>query len=87
MADDRIARALTQVPGMAAVDLFGGRVREIHLNVTPLTLRTHGLSLKKLSNLVKNTNFNSPSGHIASGLRRPRFGWWESLRARRIWER
>lgn len=69
MADDRIARALTQVPGMAAVDLFGGRVREIHLNVTPLTLRTHGLSLEMLSNLVKDTNFNSPSGHIASGLR------------------
>lgn len=64
IADDQIVRRLTQLKGMAQVDLLGGRTREIHLDADPLRLKAHGLSLRQLSSLVMRSNLNSPSGSI-----------------------
>ncbi|MDO9508559.1 MAG: efflux RND transporter permease subunit [Thermovirgaceae bacterium] len=67
IVDDQVAKRLTQITGMASVDIRGGRVREIHLNADPSSLMAHNLSLRRLASLVRESNFNSPSGSIALG--------------------
>ena len=67
IVDDQIARRLTQITGMANIDIIGGRTREIHLDVNPKDLIAHDLSLSRLAALVRGANFNSPSGSISLG--------------------
>ncbi|MDT8284208.1 MAG: efflux RND transporter permease subunit, partial [Thermovirgaceae bacterium] len=65
IVDDQVAKRLTQITGMASVDIKGGRVREIHLDADPSSLIAHNLSLRRIAALVRDSNFNSPSGSIA----------------------
>lgn len=67
IVEDQVAKRLTQIIGMASVDISGGRVREIHLDADPSSLIAHNLSLRRLASLVKASNFNSPSGNITLG--------------------
>lgn len=67
IVEDQVAKRLTQIIGMASVDISGGRVREIHLDADPPSLIAHNLSLKRLASLVQASNFNSPSGNITLG--------------------
>jgi HAE1 family hydrophobic/amphiphilic exporter-1 len=67
IVEDQVAKRLTQIIGMASVDISGGRVREIHLDADPPSLIAHNLSLKRLASLIQASNFNSPSGNITLG--------------------
>jgi HAE1 family hydrophobic/amphiphilic exporter-1 len=67
IVEEQVAKRLTQIIGMASVDIRGGRVREIHLDADPSGLRAYNLSLTRLAALVKASNFNSPSGSITLG--------------------
>ncbi|MGC9371937.1 MAG: efflux RND transporter permease subunit [Thermovirgaceae bacterium] len=69
IAEDQVAKRLTQITGMANVDVSGGREREIHLDASPEDLITYNANLRQLASLVVGTNFNSPSGSIAQGLK------------------
>lgn len=69
IVEEQIAKRITQIPGMANVDVVGGRTREIHLNVSPKELVARNLSLRKLSSYVAGSNLNSPSGRISQGLK------------------
>ncbi|HPQ77501.1 MAG TPA: efflux RND transporter permease subunit [Synergistales bacterium] len=69
IVEDQVAKRLTQIIGMASVDISGGRVREIHLDADPSSLMAHNLSLRRLASLVKASNFSSPSGNITLGGR------------------
>ncbi len=69
IAEDQVAKRLTQITGMANVDVSGGREREIHLDASPKDLIAYNINLRQLASLVAGTNFNSPSGSIAQGLK------------------
>ncbi len=60
IVDDQFAKRITQITGMASVDIKGGRVREIHLDADPSGLIAHNLSLRRLATLVRDSNLNSP---------------------------
>ncbi len=62
IVDDQFAKRITQITGMASVDIKGGRVREIHLDADPSGLIAHNLSLRRLATLVRDSNLNSPRG-------------------------
>lgn len=69
IAEDRVAKRLTQITGMANVDVSGGREREIHLQADPEKLIAHRVNMRQIASLVRRANFNSPSGSIAQGLK------------------
>lgn len=67
LIEEDVGRRLTQISGMATADVIGGRKREIQVEVNPLALRTHNVSVARLGSLLKATNQNTPIGLIAAG--------------------
>ncbi|MCL2146766.1 MAG: efflux RND transporter permease subunit [Synergistaceae bacterium] len=67
LIEENVARRLTQITGMANADVYGGRRREIQIEVDPLKLRAHNLSVARLGTLLATTNENTPIGTIAAG--------------------
>ncbi|MCL2768384.1 MAG: efflux RND transporter permease subunit, partial [Synergistaceae bacterium] len=67
LIEEDVARRLTQINGMANADVIGGRRREIQIEVNPLNLKAHNLSVARLGKLLSTTNENTPIGVIAAG--------------------
>jgi HAE1 family hydrophobic/amphiphilic exporter-1 len=65
--DDQIKYRLERQPGVAAVDVFGGLDREIHVNIRPDKLKALGLPLDQILNRIKAQNVNVPAGSIERG--------------------
>ncbi|MFZ3170547.1 MAG: efflux RND transporter permease subunit [Carboxydocellales bacterium] len=64
LAKDRIKQRLETVPGVAKVNLMGGKEREIQVAVDRGRLEAYGLSVNKLITRLKLENYNIPSGRI-----------------------
>ena len=62
-----IRPSLSSVPGSAIPSPYGGRVRQIQLDVDPQALSAHGLSAADLSNALANQNQIIPAGTIKVG--------------------
>jgi len=62
LADDRIKPALEGTPGVAKVDITGGKVREIQVNVEKDRLELYRLSINQVIDRLYLENFNVPSG-------------------------
>lgn len=80
--DDRIRPRLERVPGVAALDVWGGLEREVRVEVFPERLQALGLSLEDIRNAIRDANVNVPAGEIAVGrldLRVRTPGEFESL--------
>ncbi|MDR1741536.1 MAG: efflux RND transporter permease subunit, partial [Synergistaceae bacterium] len=67
VADEQVAKRLTQIYGMATAEVIGGLDRQIHIEVDPLSLAAHDLSVTRIGELVKKSNLNEPAGQIAMG--------------------
>ncbi len=64
--DQRLGPQLLSVPGVAAVDLSGGLVREILVELDPERLRGYGLSVSQVINALRNENQDVAAGRISS---------------------
>ncbi len=51
-----------QIPGVARVDLVGGRAPEYHVVVEPVRLQAAGLSLQQLTDALNKNNLIAPTG-------------------------
>lgn len=69
MADNIIKPRLSQVPGVAAVNITGGDVREISVGVNKARLDAYGIGIQQLVTLIRGNNLNFPVGHIVEGNR------------------
>ncbi len=67
LIDNQIAYRLERVPGVAAINVRGGLVREIHVNLDPEKIKALRLPLEQIINALKNANINLPAGSITSG--------------------
>jgi CzcA family heavy metal efflux pump len=67
--DQRLRPQLLSVPGVAAIDISGGLVREIQVEVDQERLRTHGLSLSQVIASLRNENQDISAGRIAGPTR------------------
>ena len=67
--DQRLRPQLLSVPGVAAIDISGGLVREIQIEVDQERLRTHGLSLSQVIGALRNENQDISAGRISSDTR------------------
>ncbi|MBF0226046.1 MAG: efflux RND transporter permease subunit [Desulfobacterales bacterium] len=64
VADLKLRDRLSQIPGMASVDLIGGKKREIQVLVDLQRLAAYGVSILKVMQSIGKENLSLPSGHI-----------------------
>ena len=67
LIDDQISYRLEQVPGIAAIDIWGGLEREIQIEIDPGRLRALQLSLDTVRTAIHDANISLPAGTIESG--------------------
>ncbi|MFQ5640822.1 MAG: efflux RND transporter permease subunit [bacterium] len=69
MVDDVIKDQLSRVPGVASIDIFGGKEREILISVRRDRLRAYGLSILDVVGGIAAANLDIPGGHIKQGTK------------------
>lgn len=67
MVEDQIKYRLERVPGVAAVDIRGGLVREIHVDLDAEKMKALGLSSEAVLACLRNENRNVPAGLYNKG--------------------
>lgn len=64
---DRIEPRLAKLDGVGQITLVGGDEREIKVNIDPQKLRSYGLSLLQVTQLIKSSNLDFPTGELKAG--------------------
>jgi HAE1 family hydrophobic/amphiphilic exporter-1 len=64
LADNELKTRLQAVPGVASVNITGGREREVQINADPARLAAYGLSLNEVQQAVANNNVTTPAGNL-----------------------
>lgn len=64
LAEDVISPRLQSVAGVAAVDVFGGRVPGVFVDVDPKRAEAHHLALPQIAAAVRNNNISMPAGRV-----------------------
>jgi HAE1 family hydrophobic/amphiphilic exporter-1 len=65
--DDEIKYRIERVPGVAALDVWGGLEREIHVDLDPDKLKALEVPLDRVITSIKTANITLPAGVIESG--------------------
>ncbi len=63
--EDKVRPALEHVPGVATVDLVGGRQREIKVGVDNARLRAYDLSIMQVAHAMASDNLDFPAGTVS----------------------
>ena len=64
LAKKKIKENIETVSGVGAIDIVGGREREIHLVVNPLKLSAMDLSIKQVKDAITQQNIEIPGGKV-----------------------
>src|SRR5579863_6338155 len=64
---DRIKPRLSKIPGVGEVTLVGGDEREIRVNLDQQKLQSYGLSVMQVTNIIKSSNLDFPTGNVKEG--------------------
>ncbi|WP_028572979.1 efflux RND transporter permease subunit [Desulfonatronum lacustre] len=67
LADNEIRERIQRLPGIAAVDVFGGSKRELHVAVHRDRLESLGLDFDHVVRTLRNWNISAPGGRIEHG--------------------
>ncbi len=68
--DEFVKPELERVPGVGAVNIFGGREREMHVIVDPSRLAARGIAITQLVAALDRENRNFSAGDFEEGTRR-----------------
>jgi hydrophobic/amphiphilic exporter-1 (mainly G- bacteria), HAE1 family len=64
LADRELRERFSRVPGVAGVQVVGGRAREVEVLVSPERLQAYGVTLTEIVDLIRAENISVPSGRI-----------------------
>lgn len=67
LVDERISYRIERIPGVAAVDVWGGLEREIHVDLDQGRLQALGLSLEQIRESIRSANVSAPAGQVERG--------------------
>ncbi|HUQ03384.1 MAG TPA: efflux RND transporter permease subunit [Kofleriaceae bacterium] len=67
LAEDVVKERIQRIPGVGAVDVIGGREREIHVEVDPGRLEARGLTPADVAMALQGQNLELPAGRITEG--------------------
>jgi HAE1 family hydrophobic/amphiphilic exporter-1 len=66
--DTQIKNRIERIPGMASLDVRGGRDREIHVDLEAEKIKALQLPVNRILERIKDQNINLPAGTIEQGL-------------------
>ena len=61
---EKIKDEITNLPGITLAELFGVRKAEIHIEISEKTLRSYGLTLGKVADMVRQASLDLPAGDV-----------------------
>ena len=67
LAEDVVKERIQRIPGVGAVDIIGGREREIHVEIDPAKLEARGLTPADVAMALQGQNLELPAGRIIEG--------------------
>lgn len=67
LVDQRIRQRLSQLPGVAQADPWGGYDREVRVEIDPGRLRSFGVPLEQVRQALLDANLDLPAGKIEQG--------------------
>ncbi|MFH2099673.1 MAG: efflux RND transporter permease subunit, partial [Pseudomonadota bacterium] len=67
LIDDEVKYRIERVPGVAAVDVWGGLEREIHVDLSPDKLKALQIPLAQVVDAIRSANITLPAGSVESG--------------------
>lgn len=67
IVDEQMSYRVERVPGVASVDIWGGREREIQINLLPDKVKALGLPLDTIIRRIREENVDIPAGTIERG--------------------
>ena len=65
--EDDLGDALKRLPGVGAVNVYGGLHRQINIDIDPVRLAGYGLNLEDIEATIANENLTLPAGTIKTG--------------------
>ncbi|MFC1534039.1 efflux RND transporter permease subunit [Thermodesulfobacteriota bacterium] len=65
--DNQVKYRIERLPGVAALDVFGGLDREIHVNLSADKIKALGLSIDRILAKIRAENVNIPAGNLERG--------------------
>ena len=65
--EEQVKYRLERVPGVAAVDIYGGLEREIHVSLDPAKINALAIPLDQIVRQVREGNVNVPAGTVEKG--------------------
>ncbi|HWQ08630.1 MAG TPA: efflux RND transporter permease subunit, partial [Holophaga sp.] len=70
IASSVLQQKISQVPGVGQVDVWGGSLPAVRVNVNPVALNACGLSLEDVRTTIAKANVDRPKGEIADRANR-----------------
>ncbi len=68
ITDKQVKRALQTVDGVAAIDIGGGRDREIQILLDAEKLNSHRITVNQIAGALENENIEAPGGRLYQGM-------------------
>lgn len=65
--EDRVKPFLERVPGISKVNVYGGRDREVHIQIDPRRLAERGITVEQFRQALQTENINVSAGEVADG--------------------
>jgi HAE1 family hydrophobic/amphiphilic exporter-1 len=62
--DQKIAPEISRVPGVAQVSIIGGSEREVKVGIDAAKLKSYGLTIVQVQQLVQGSNLDFPTGSV-----------------------
>ena len=72
IAENQVKEPLESVTGVGAIDVLGGRKREIQILIDPDRLKAYGLAIRTVAQALAKQNVEFPGGRITQESRRDR---------------
>ncbi|MCX7905192.1 MAG: efflux RND transporter permease subunit [Elusimicrobiales bacterium] len=60
----RVKEVIETVNGVGSVEIVGGRKREIHIVLDPIRMQSYGISVKQITDSLKQQNVEIPGGNV-----------------------
>ena len=62
-----LSQRLSQIPGVGEVEVGGGSLPAVRVEINPQQLQHYGISLSEVATFLKNQNAHTPTGSISDG--------------------
>jgi hydrophobic/amphiphilic exporter-1 (mainly G- bacteria), HAE1 family len=67
LLEEKLINSLNRINGIGSVGMMGQPTRVVYVELDPLRLDAHNLTLEQVANVISSENFNLPSGNVKMG--------------------